>query len=69
MIGTRPPRPTGNSREAIFMQAVWDKLWGAGSPELRVNDVSGQRTQRTTRGTFTIAPPGGKPAPGSQCPY
>ena len=36
------------------MQSVWDRLWGG---ETRVNDVSGQRTNRTTRGTFTLGTP------------
>lgn len=70
MIGFRPPRPVGSSPEAMFMQAVWDKLWGSGGAETRVNDASGARTLRTTRGTIVIQPAtkggyGGK----TDCPY
>src|ERR1039458_3783422 len=54
MAGYTPPRPTGNDKQARFMQSVWDRLWGG---ETRVNDVSGQRTNRTTRGTFTLGTP------------
>ena len=50
MIGFRPPRPVGTTPEAMFMQAVWDALWGAAGSENRANDVSGFRVQRTTRG-------------------
>ena len=57
----------GSSPEALFMQAVWDKLWGS---ETRLNDVSGQRVSRTTRGVFMVDQPGGAaPAAGNQCPY
>ena len=79
MIGYRPPRPMGSSPEALFMQAVWDKLWGSetrlndvsGQRVSRtLNDVSGQRVSRTTRGVFMVDQPGGAaPAAGNQCPY
>lgn len=48
MIGSRPTRPTGSDPEDIFHQWVWDQLTGP----LRVQDAPGQRTSRTTRGTF-----------------
>jgi hypothetical protein len=57
MIGFRPSRPTGNSPEALFAQAVWDKLWGAGGGEVRHADISGARVSRTTRGQFVIQQP------------
>ena len=51
----------------MFFQAIWDKLWGE---EARVNDVSGGRTQRTTRGTIVMRGKGGEVAsPNNQCPY
>jgi hypothetical protein len=70
MIGYRPPRPVGSSPEAMFMQAVWDKLWGAAASETRVNDISGARTHRTTRGTIVIQPTvrGSSSDGGSICP-
>jgi hypothetical protein len=66
MIGFRPARPVGTSPEALFAQAVWDKLWGS---ESRVGDVSGARTQRTTRGTHVIQTGEGKAKPSNDCPY
>lgn len=67
-VGIVPKRPVGTTPEAIFMQAVWDKLWGGQS---RVQDVSGQRVNRTTQGTVTI--PNARPRAGGavneDCPY
>lgn len=66
MIGYRPPRPTGTTPEALFMQAVYDKLWG---PESQINEVSGQRLNRTTRGTTLIKKGGAEGGTVSPCPY
>lgn len=48
MIGTLPPRPTGSSAEAKFMQWVWDNMI---SP-LKINDSATIRVSRTTKGIF-----------------
>jgi hypothetical protein len=55
MIGYRPPKPTGSSPEALFMQAVWEKLWGESS---RIMDATGSQVSRTTRGNVIVPKPG-----------
>lgn len=48
-----PIRPTGSSKEAMFLQWVWDSIHQL----RRVSDVQGVVTQRTTRGTVQIPKP------------
>lgn len=49
-----PALPTGSGPDATFMRAVWQKLWGGG---VRVQDATGQRVNRTTRGTYVVQTP------------
>lgn len=46
-IGYVPKRPSGLDSEALFFQAVWDKLWGG---QARINPGRGARVNLTTRG-------------------
>lgn len=52
MTGITPPCPTGSEREATFMRAVWERLWGGQS---RVIATPGAIVNATTRG-FSITP-------------
>jgi hypothetical protein len=47
--GHIPPRPTGTTREARFLQAVWDELFRG-----RLNSVPNALVKRTTRGDSVI---------------
>ena len=53
MIGSLPPKPQGSSREALFMQWLWDKEFS-----MRAVDVPGALVHRTTRGVAIIPRPG-----------
>lgn len=60
MIGNVPPKPTGNSPEAVFMRWVYDRLMF----EARPQDVTGQLVSRTARG-FIVHGGGGDGLPSS----
>lgn len=49
MIGALPKRPTGSTPEAVFMAWVWDRMVAES-----LNQVAGNKVNRTTRGSFII---------------
>lgn len=57
-----PPKPSGDTAEALFMQAVWERVFGKSS---RFHSVPGQYdVNETEQGTYLdikIRPGGGKP--------
>lgn len=59
-MGYIPPRPVGESAEAVFHQAVWDAIFGGDFPFI---DQPHCLWNRTSQGYYpTIKPPkGGKP--------
>ncbi len=61
MIPTLPKKPDGRDPETIYHQRIWDAV----SFISQNGDVAGQKTNRTTRGSFAVKDPaqggGGSP--------
>ena len=62
--GYIPPRPAGFTEEALFAQAVWDRLWGQAT---EMNSSSTVKVSKGTKGIKLRAKggSGGK----ETCPY